>query len=72
MSPAQKESYDVMDYFLSISLRRELSDEFCYHDYLINQMMGPQTDIISFLVKYHRIDKLRDAEAYLIRVKFCL
>ncbi|CAF3376662.1 unnamed protein product [Rotaria socialis] len=69
MSSAQKESFDVIDYFINMNLKREYSDEFRYHSYLINQMMGPQTEIISFIVKYHRILKLNDAEAYLIRVK---
>ncbi|CAF0871445.1 unnamed protein product [Rotaria sordida] len=69
ISSDQRESYDVMEYFLNMNLRRELSDEFDYHNYLINQMMGPQFDIISFITKFHRILKLSDAEAYLIRVQ---
>ncbi|CAF4527513.1 unnamed protein product [Rotaria sp. Silwood1] len=65
----QRQSYDVMEYFLNMNLKRDLSDEFDYHSYLINQMLGPQFDIISFITKYHRILKLSDAEAYLIRVQ---
>ncbi|CAF3274924.1 unnamed protein product [Rotaria sp. Silwood2] len=69
MSSDQRHSYDIMEYFLNMNLNRELSNEFEYHDYLINQMIGPQFDIISFITKFHRILKLSDAEAYLIRVQ---
>ncbi|CAF1679687.1 unnamed protein product, partial [Rotaria sp. Silwood1] len=69
ISSDQRQSYDVMEYFLNMNLKRDLSDEFDYHSYLINQMLGPQFDIISFITKYHRILKLSDAEAYLIRVQ---
>ena len=72
MSYYQKQSYDVMKYFIDISLKTEFSDEFSYHTYLINQMMGAQSEIISFITKYHRILNLNDAKAYLIRVKFFL
>ncbi|CAF4598823.1 unnamed protein product [Rotaria sp. Silwood1] len=69
ISSDQRQSYDVMEYFLNMNLKRDLSDEFDYHNYLINQKAGPQFDIISFITKYHRILKLSDAEAYLIRVQ---
>ncbi|CAF1385935.1 unnamed protein product [Rotaria sordida] len=69
MSPDQRQSYDILEYYLNINLNRELSNEFDYHNYLINQKSGPQFDIISFIIKFHRILKLSDAEAYLIRVQ---
>ncbi|CAF3231937.1 unnamed protein product [Rotaria sp. Silwood2] len=69
MSPDQRYSYDILEYFLNINLKRELSDEFQYHNYLINQKAGPQLDIIAFITKFHRISNLSDAEAYLIRVQ---
>ncbi len=69
MSSNQKQSYDVMKYFINIYLKRDFSDEFHYHNYLINQMMGAQSEIISFIIKFHRILNLKDAEAYLIRVQ---
>jgi uncharacterized protein (DUF885 family) len=70
MSSHQRQSYDVMEYFMNIYLRRDLSDEFNYHHYLINQMFGAQSEIISFIIKFHRILNLKDAEAYLLRVRF--
>ena len=69
MSTNQKQSYDVMESFMNINLRRDFSEEFGYHSYLINQMMGAQSEIVSFLTKFHRILSLKDAEAYLLRVK---
>jgi uncharacterized protein (DUF885 family) len=70
MSSNEKQSYDVMKYFVNINLQRDFSEEFCYHNYLINQMFGAQSEIISFITKYHRILNFKDAEAYLIRVEF--
>lgn len=69
MSPHQKESYDVMKYFVNLSVKRDFNPRFNYHNYLINQMMGAQSEIISFITKFHRILNLKDAEAYLLRVK---
>ncbi|CAF3562778.1 unnamed protein product [Adineta steineri] len=69
MSVNERESYKVMEYFININAKRENSNEFSYHDYLINQMMGAQSEIISIITKFHRILKLNDAEAYLIRVR---
>ena len=69
MSYHQKQSYNVMKYFVDISLKTDFSDEFGYHTYLINQMMGAQSETISFITKYHRILNLNDAKAYLTRVE---
>jgi uncharacterized protein (DUF885 family) len=57
-----------MEYFMKINIQRELSNEFSYHHYLINQMNGAQSEIVSFITKFHRILNVKDAEAYLIRV----
>jgi uncharacterized protein (DUF885 family) len=70
MSPTEKESYDTIQYYLNIHSQRELSEEFDFHNYLINQMMGAQSEIISFITKFHRILNFKDAQAYLIRVRF--
>lgn len=69
MSTSERQSFEVMEYFLTITLRRDLSEEFSYHNYLVNQMMGAQSEIISFITKFHRILNLQDAEAYLLRVR---
>ena len=69
MSTSERQSYEVMEYFLTNNLRRDLSEEFSYHNYLVNQMMGAQSEIISFITKFHRILNLQDAEAYLLRVR---
>jgi uncharacterized protein (DUF885 family) len=70
ISSNEKQSYDIIEYFLNINLQRDFSKEFCYHNYLINQMMGAQSEIISFITKFHRILNFQDAQAYLIRVRF--
>jgi len=72
MTVHERQSYDVMEYFMNINAKRDYSDEFCYHFYLINQMMGAQSEIISFITKFHRILSFRDAQAYLLRVKIVL
>ena len=69
MSSVERQSFDVMKYFLNVNLRCDLSDEFSFHKYLINQMMGAQSEVISFLTKFHRIRNFNEANAYLIRVK---
>jgi uncharacterized protein (DUF885 family) len=69
MSANQKQSYDIMEYYMNISVNTEHSEEFNYHHYLINQMNGAQSEIISFITKFHRILSINDAEAYLIRVE---
>lgn len=40
-----------------------------YHTYPANQMFGIQSRIPAFLINYHRIDDLSDAEAYISRVE---
>ena len=69
MTRLEQQSFDVMEYFVQVNLKRDLSDQFEYHRYLINQFMGEQSEIISFISKYHRIINHNDAEAYLIRVR---
>jgi uncharacterized protein (DUF885 family) len=39
-----------------------------YHTYPVNQMFGIQSQLPAFLINFHRIDDLRDAEAYISRV----
>lgn len=68
MSLIDRQSYEVMEYFMNLFITQEHSERFSYHHYLINQMMGAQSEIISFITKFHRILSVSDAEAYLIRV----
>ncbi len=72
MSSNQKQSFDIMEYFLKIILQRDHSNEFSYHSYLVNQMSGAQSEIIAFITKFHRILNVKDAEAYLIRVNISI
>ena len=53
---------------MNLHINLEHSERFSYHNYLINQMMGAQSETISFITKFHRILNVNDAEAYLIRV----
>ncbi|CAF0969874.1 unnamed protein product [Adineta ricciae] len=69
MSSIDRQSYDVMEYFMNLNIKQEHSERFSYHHYLINQMMGAQSEIISFITKFHRILNVNDAEAYLLRVQ---
>jgi uncharacterized protein (DUF885 family) len=68
MTTTERQSYDVMKYFIEQNLQRDFHDQFEYHQYLLNQFMGAQSEIISFLTKFHRISNENDAEAYLLRV----
>ncbi len=43
--------------------------EWRFHNYPVNQMWGPHTGVPAFLINYHRVDTLDDAEAYLSRLE---
>ncbi len=39
-----------------------------YHGYMFNQMRGPQSYLPQFLINFHRVDEVSDAEAYISRL----
>jgi uncharacterized protein (DUF885 family) len=40
-----------------------------FHNYPVNQMDGLHNDIPSFLINFHRVDNLKDAQSYIARIK---
>ncbi|MBL4803104.1 MAG: DUF885 domain-containing protein [Emcibacter sp.] len=40
-----------------------------YHGYPVNQMFGWQSDIPAFMINFHRVTSLEDAEAYISRLE---
>ncbi|PAW61461.1 MAG: DUF885 domain-containing protein [Opitutia bacterium Tous-C1TDCM] len=40
-----------------------------HHDYPVNQMFGRHTALVSLLISQHRIDDVKDAEAYVERLR---
>jgi uncharacterized protein (DUF885 family) len=43
--------------------------QYRHHNYPINQMGGPHSQVPSLLINIHRIDSMRDAEAYIARLR---
>jgi uncharacterized protein (DUF885 family) len=39
-----------------------------YHNYPVNQMFGQHTGLVAFLVNFHRVTNVKDAEAYIARL----
>ena len=60
-----KVSYDL---FVKNTEQAIADFEFRFHDYPVNQMFGLQSQVPSFLINYHRIDSLKDAEDYISRL----
>jgi len=43
--------------------------DFRFYNYPVNQMFGYHTELPAFLINMHRIDSIRDAEAYIARLR---
>lgn len=65
MTPGQKLSRDVLEYFLADQVAAE---RFQFHDYPVNQLFGIQSQLPDFMVNTHALKNPRDAENYLRRV----
>ncbi len=39
-----------------------------YHNYPVNQMFGRHTGLVAFLINMHRVDSVKDAQAYIDRL----
>ncbi len=59
-------SYDL---FVDAAEEEIASHRFRFHTYPVNQMFGWQSSVPSFLINYHRIDSLEDAECYIRRLE---
>lgn len=55
--------------FRSEGQRRLIMHEFRFHNYPINQMYGTHSWLPAFLINYHKIDSLGDANAYIARLE---
>lgn len=49
--------------------RRIAGYKFRDHDYVFDQMNGPQSQLPAFMINFHRIDTKADAEAYVSRMR---
>jgi uncharacterized protein (DUF885 family) len=66
MSRADKLSYDVLHYFLSMQVEGE---RFYLHNYPVNQMFGVQNGTPDFMVQQHQVRDERDAVDYISRLQ---
>ena len=61
-----KLSYDL---FLLENQRHLDNFEYRFHNYPANQMRGTQSEVPAFLINFHRIDDVEDAQAYISRIR---
>jgi uncharacterized protein (DUF885 family) len=66
LSPEQRESRDVLEWFLEVQAARE---PFLLHDFPVNQMTGVQTGLVDFMLTIHQINDEQDAQNYLKRLR---
>jgi uncharacterized protein (DUF885 family) len=66
LSPEQRESRDVLEWFLQVQADRE---PFLLHDFPVNQMNGIQTGLVDFMLSIHQINDEQDAENYIARLR---
>lgn len=66
LSPEQRESRDVLEWFLQVQADRE---PFLLHDFPVNQMNGIQTGLVDFMLSIHQINNEQDAENYIARLR---
>jgi uncharacterized protein (DUF885 family) len=65
MSPEQRDSRDVLEWFLDVQAARE---PFLFYDYPVNPMNGIQNGLPDFMINVHQINDERDAEDYRVRL----
>jgi uncharacterized protein (DUF885 family) len=65
LDPRARLSYDL---FVDDVRRTIENDTFRYHDYPVHQMRGWHERVASFLINYHRVETVADAEAYITRL----
>jgi uncharacterized protein (DUF885 family) len=66
MSPEQRESRDVLEWFLQVQADRE---PFLLHDFPVNQMNGVQTGLVDFMLSIHQVNDEQDAENFVARLR---
>jgi uncharacterized protein (DUF885 family) len=68
--PARLSPQDQLSYRLFEDRKEQEIDAYRwrFHNYPVNQMFGFQSRFPSFLISYHRVDSIADAEAYISRL----
>jgi len=66
LDEAGRESYDILDYFLAIQVEGE---PFAFHTHPLNQLFGIQNGLPTFLATQHPVERRRDAENYIERLR---
>ncbi len=66
LSPEQRFSADVLDWFLATVVEGE---RFLFHDYPLNQLDGVQSALPDFMVNVHQVHGERDARDYVARLE---
>ncbi len=65
LTSSQRIASDVLAWFLDDAIRGE---QFQYHTYIINPMLGFHNQLTTLLTEHHKIEKLQDAEDYIQRL----
>ncbi len=66
VDPATRLSYRLYEYSTQDTLA---THEFSDHEYVFQHMSGPHTDLPSFLINFHSVNTVEDAQAYIARLK---
>ncbi len=67
MSEAERESYDVMDWFLT-DIHAGLL-RFPFYDYAINQLASVHVSLPHFMITTHQVNNTKDARTFIARVE---
>src|ERR1043166_6803491 len=65
LTPSQRLSADILEWQLDSEVRDE---PFLYHNYPVNQLFGVQSELPTFMVTMHQINRKRDAVHYIKRL----
>lgn len=65
LDPQSRLSYRLFEY---ASLDAATTHEFADHDYVFQHMSGPHSNLPSFLINFHAVNSVEDAQAYIDRL----
>jgi uncharacterized protein (DUF885 family) len=66
LSPLEKQSLDI---YIEDLQRKLANDAFRHHTYIVHQFRALHTFVPSFLINFHRVTNLEDAQAYMSRLQ---
>jgi len=66
LDPSTRLSYRLYEFATQAELA---THEFADHEYVFQHMSGPHSDLPSFLINFHNVEKVEDAQAYIARLK---